>query len=32
MEHEFFKAFVALFVVIDAVGALPFLVGLTKKT
>lgn len=27
----FFKAFVSLFVAIDAVGALPFLVGLTKN-
>lgn len=31
MESMFFKAFVSLFVAIDAVGALPFLVGLTKN-
>lgn len=31
METTFFKAFVSLFVAIDAVGALPFLVGLTKN-
>lgn len=31
MESTFFKAFVSLFVAIDAVGALPFLVGLTKN-
>jgi multiple antibiotic resistance protein len=28
--ENFFKAFISLFVAIDAVGALPFLVGLTK--
>ncbi len=31
MDSMFFKAFVSLFVAIDAVGALPFLVGLTKN-
>lgn len=31
MESMFFKAFISLFVAIDAVGALPFLVGLTKN-
>lgn len=31
MENQFFKAFIALFVAIDALGALPFLVGLTKN-
>ena len=31
MESTFVKAFVSLFVAIDAVGALPFLVGLTKN-
>lgn len=31
MENMFFKAFISLFVAIDAVGALPFLVGLTKN-
>jgi len=31
MENMFFKAFISLFIAIDALGALPFLVGLTKK-
>lgn len=31
MESTFLKAFISLFVAIDAVGALPFLVGLTKN-
>lgn len=31
MENQFFKAFISLFVAIDAIGALPFLVGLTKN-
>lgn len=31
MESMFLKAFISLFVAIDAVGALPFLVGLTKN-
>lgn len=31
MENQFFKAFISLFVAIDALGALPFLVGLTKN-
>lgn len=30
MDTNFFKAFISLFVAIDALGALPFLVGLTK--
>lgn len=29
--ENFFKAFISLFVAIDAIGALPFLVGLTKN-
>ena len=29
--HLFFKAFISLFVAIDALGALPFFVGLTKN-
>lgn len=29
--ENFFKAFISLFVAIDALGALPFLVGLTKN-
>jgi multiple antibiotic resistance protein len=29
--ENFFKAFISLFVAIDALGALPFLVGLTKQ-
>ncbi len=31
MEQSFLKAFISLFVAIDALGALPFLVGLTKN-
>lgn len=31
MENLFFKSFISLFVAIDALGALPFLVGLTKN-
>lgn len=31
MENMFFKAFISLFIAIDALGALPFLVGLTKN-
>ena len=31
MEDSFLKAFISLFVAIDAIGALPFLVGLTKN-
>lgn len=31
MESMFIKAFISLFIAIDALGALPFLVGLTKN-